>query len=248
MRIFRLLRLFGAVLVIVLAAIVVLALSQRHSLPSGQPGPEADALAHRIERAVNIEAWNRTGAVRFSFLGLHHYLWDRQRNLARVRFGDCEVLLAPDKVEGRAKCKGVPLEGEERTQAIDKAYKYFINDTFWLNPLGKLFDPGTSRALVQEKGRPALLLSFASGGVTPGDRYLWIVDEHGRPRAWRMWAKVLPIGGLPTTWEGWTTLPTGAQVATDHQLFGLHAPRISGLAAAQTLAELEPGPDPFRGF
>ena len=37
---------------------------------------------------------------------------------------------------------------EDAQKAIDTAYAYWINDSFWLNPLVKLFDDGVERALL----------------------------------------------------------------------------------------------------
>ena len=60
--------------------------------PEGQPGPEADALARSMEAAVDKEAWDRTGAVRWSFFEQHHYVWDRERDLVELRWGDSRAL------------------------------------------------------------------------------------------------------------------------------------------------------------
>jgi hypothetical protein len=96
-------------------------------------------------------------------------------------------------------------------------------------------------------GQPALLIRYASGGVTPGDSYVWIPDESNRPRAWRLYVKVIPVKGLQSTWEGWITLPTGALISTEHKMLGGMATmvHIGNVAGASTLAELEPGNDPF---
>lgn len=102
-------------------------------------------------------------------------------------------------------------------KGVQKAYKNFINDAFWLNPIVKIFDEGTSRSIVTlADGREGLLVSYASGGVTPGDSYLWLVDANGLPTAWKLWVGILPIGGLEFSWDNWLTLPTGAKIATGH--------------------------------
>jgi hypothetical protein len=59
-----------------------------------------------------------------------------------------------------------------------------------------------------------------------------------------MWVSVLPIKGLRATWEGFVPLSTGARVATRHHI-GPAPVTIDDLAGAATLAELEPGADPF---
>ena len=68
----RAFKILAAILVLGLLGLVVLGYSLHDPRPDGQPGPEADALARSMESAVNKEAWDRTGAVRWSFFGRHH--------------------------------------------------------------------------------------------------------------------------------------------------------------------------------
>jgi hypothetical protein len=241
-------RKIGGVVLGLFAALFALGLYLRHPLPQGRPGPDGDALAHAIERAVDTDAWARTLAVRFHTRGRAH-LWDRQRNLARVRIAGTEALIDLGTRNGVATRGGHTLAGKDRRDVLDRAYRFWINDTFWLNPLAKLFDEGTERARVDIDGRPGLLVTYTKGGLTPGDRYLWIVDDRDRPIAWRLWVSVLPVGGVELTWEGWMRVATGAWISTVHHAFGRgrgpDAFPIDDLVAGATLAEVEPGPDPF---
>jgi hypothetical protein len=232
-------------LLLVGVGIASLYLGLRHPLPAGSVGPAADALAHAIESAVDTDAFARTGAVRWTWRGSRAHLWDRTRNLSRQRWGTHEVLLDIHRRDGRAFTDGQEVQRDGSRKLLDNAYKRFINDSFWLNPLPKLFDEGVTRSVVRHEGADALLVRYATGGVTPGDSYLWILDEKMRPRAWRMWVSVLFIPGVEMTWEGWTRLPTGAWISTSHRLAGREVVAIRDLAAANTLAELEPGADPF---
>ncbi|MEO6953140.1 MAG: hypothetical protein ABI321_15170 [Polyangia bacterium] len=216
-----------------------------HTLPQGTTGPEADALAHRLEKGAAIDDWARTGAVRFTFRNDTHHLWDRTRNLDRVRWGDDEVLLDVAKQTGRATHKGRVLRGEEADELVKKAYARFCNDTFWLNPLAKLFDDGVTRSRAVDKDGESLLVHYASGGTTPGDTYQWLIGEGDVPRAWRMFVHVIKIKGLEMTWQDWQTLSTGARVATRHRALGLDALKLTDIVGGATLADVEPGPDPF---
>lgn len=218
--------------------------SRNEPRPVGVAGPAADELARRMERAVNIEAWGRTGAVRWRFGGNNSHLWDRQRGLSEVRWGDERVLLRLADRSGLAFHAGLPLSAGDAQRYIDKAYRYFINDSFWLNPVAKLFDPGVVRERVEMEGGPALLVRYTSGGLTPGDAYLWLLGEDGLPRAWKMWVKIIPVGGVEASWERWQTLSTGAKISTMHKV----GPRILALTdveGAGSLSELTDGEDPF---
>ena len=213
-------------------------------LPQGQMGPEAEALAQRLQEAAGVPAWAQTGAVRWTFAG-HHHLWDRQRSWARVRWDDFEVQLDVDRKVGLAWRQGALLPAAEAQKRIEQAWRLWINDSFWLNPVAKFFDPGTERRLVAlPGGEEGLLISYHSGGATPGDSYLWLAGEDGLPRAWRMWVSIIPLGGLQASWEHWITLDTGARVATRHRLWRFTL-ELQEVAGARTLAELEPAPDPF---
>jgi hypothetical protein len=216
-----------------------------HSLPNAVPGPEADALAHRMERGVAIDAWQRTGAVRFTFRDAQH-LWDRTRNLDRIRFpGGNEVLLDVATKHGRATHEGTLLVGERADKLVEKAYARFCNDTFWLNPIAKLFDDGVTRSRAVDKDGESLVIHYASGGVTPGDTYQWLVGQDDLPRAWRLFVSIIKIKGLQMSWQDWQTLSTGARIATDHRVGRIDALRLRDIVGGATLAEVEPGADPF---
>ena len=216
--------------------------------PEGVVGPEAEALAAAMLAAVDADAWAATGAVKWTFAGRNQHLWDRRRQLARVRWGGVTVLVDLTKQTGRAWRAEEELGGRRAEKYVKKAYAAWINDSFWLNPVVKINDAGVTRALVaiEDDDAPArgLLADYSAGGLTPGDAYLWILDADDRPIAWRMWVSVIPIGGLRASWEGWTRLPTGAWVSTSHKL-GPATLSLTDVDAAATLSELEPGEDPF---
>lgn len=214
--------------------------------PVGDSSAAAAALADRMDAALHRDAWERTGAVRwtFSISGTQH-LWDRARSYARVRWGDTEVQVDLDDPRRGVAFEGATrLEGDAGREVIRSGWERWVNDAFWLSAPFKTRDPGTSLSIVEAEGSDALLVSYASGGATPGDAYLWLLDDDGTPRAWRMWVSVLPVGGAEATWEDWVTLSTGARLARRHAA-GPVTIEMRELMGAETLAEIEPGPDPF---
>lgn len=232
-------------LLLALAGAAILYAVVDRPLPAGKPGPQAEALARRLLEAVDAAAWQRTGAVRWTFAGRHSHLWDRERHLARVRWDDLEVQIDLNRRTGLAWRDGTLLSPADAAEYVDTAWGYWVNDAFWLNPVVKLFDPGTALQLVsQPDAEPGLLVTYAAGGTTPGDSYLWIPGPNGLPKAWRMWVSILPVGGIRASWEGWTTLATGARVATRHRIV-FFTLKLTDVAGAATLDRLEPGPDPF---
>ncbi len=242
----RAFKILAAILILGLLGLAVVGYSLNETRPEGQAGPEADALARSMEAAVDKEAWDRTGAVRWSFFERHHYVWDREHDLVELRWGDSRALFRTGDRTGRAWHAGSEQTGEDATEALRAAYAYWINDSFWLNPVVKFFDPGVERSLVKlDDRRDALLVSYSSGGVTPGDAYLWIPGDDGLPKAWRMWVQIIPIGGIETSWEGWTELATGAKVSTQHEGWGRTMTFISNVKGAENLEGLGVEPSLF---
>ena len=132
-----------------------------------------------------------------------------------------KIILNTFDQSGIATKNGIALQGEEATKALKAAWSKFCNDSFWLNAPSKAFDAGTQRSLVPlENGKMGLKIQYNSGGVTPGDAYLWELDDIGTPVNYSMWVKIIPLGGLSATWENWQTLPTGAKIATIHTIGG----------------------------
>lgn len=240
----RVFMIFGIVIAFVMLMFLGLYLAMRHPMPATTTGPEAEARGRAMMAAVHADAWERTGAVRWTARRGTDHLWDRTRSYDRVRYGEYEVLLDIAHRSGIARRRGVALAGPDRAAAVDRAWKLWANDSFWLNPVVKLFDDGTTRSITTVDGAPALRVQYASGGVTPGDSYLWILGPDGRPTRWRMWVSILPIPGIEVSWEHWVQLSTGAWVATQHRMGPLPI-ELTNIAAAETLAALEAGPDPF---
>ena len=114
---------------------------------------------------------------------------------------------------------------------ISKALKYYNNDSFWVLAPYKVFDKGTERKLVKTaKNNNALLVTYKSGGSTPGDSYLWLLDSDYKPKAFKMWTSLLPIDGIEASWSDWTTTESDAQIPSFHKLlfFGLEITDIKG--------------------
>jgi len=216
------------------------------SMPEGTTGVEADALANKVLAAIDKPAWDTTGVIQWTFPGGHDFLWDRTRNLVKVNWKGHEVLLNPDEISGKAWKDGTEVTGDAGDKLVKEAWGYFCNDSFWLNAPAKVFDPGTERRVVTlEDGSKALLITYVSGGVTPGDSYLWMLDSNGLPTSYKMWVSIIPIGGLEFTWEDYTTLPTGAKIAKTHKskVLGID---ITNIKATKDMVSFGLAKDPFQ--
>ena len=215
------------------------------SEPVGQAGSEADQLAEKMMESVNKTAWDTTHILQWSFRGSRHFLWDKQRHLTEVKWDSTRVLLDINQKSGKAYENGSELTGEAADKAVQSAWEAFCNDSFWFNAVVKAKDPGTRRSIVTlDDGRKGLKVEYGSGGVTPGDSYVWILDENNRPTSYKMWVQIIPVGGMEFTWENWETLATGAVVSTYHKSDVGDLP-ITNVKGATNLSAFGLQNDPF---
>ena len=210
----KLLKLIGLLLLLLIIFLGVYYFLNNEDLPEGKQGKEADALAIKMFNAINHEAFENTEILEWSFRGKNHYKWYKQEGKVDVTLIDDKILLNLNDI---TKSKA------SSSELINKALKNFNNDSFWLVAPFKIFDKGTERRIVKHNGKDALLITYKSGGSTPGDSYLWILDDNNYPTSYKMWTSIIPIGGVSATWSDWKKTETGIQLPTKHKLslFGL---------------------------
>jgi len=214
-------------------------------IPKGIKNIEAEQYADNMLKAINYSKWEETDIVKWEFPRGHSHVWDKERNFSLVKWDNYEVLYQIDSLKGIVYKDGKRLLGEEAKALIEKAWKFWANDSFWLNAPAKIRDGGTERKLVLlEDGNKALLVKYYSGGATPGDAYLWVCDENYLPKYCKMWVSIIPIGGVKFNWEDWITLNTGAKLAQNH--YGLIDVNLKNIEGADKVKTLYPDGDPFK--
>ncbi|GFD82798.1 hypothetical protein KUL118_56600 [Tenacibaculum sp. KUL118] len=212
----KLFKTLGILLLIGAIILAVFYFKNNESLPTGKQGPKADALATKMLEALNYEAYKDTRFIEWSFRGKHFYKWDKQENIVEVSWNTNKVILHTKSPE-----KSVVLVNEKEVknnEILQKAIDYFNNDSFWLVAPYKVFENGIERRIIQYEGKDALLITYTTGGSTPGDSYLWILDENGRPTSYKMWVSIIPTGGMEATWSDWVTTESGAILPTKHEM------------------------------
>ena len=206
----------GSILFVLLAAGAIFYLAKNEPLPKGEQGKEADALAIKMLNALNYETYKNTETIAWNFRNEHFYKWNKQKNIVTVSWENKKVILHTNNPKKTKAFK----DGEkvENTKIIKKATAFFNNDSFWLVAPYKVFDTGSERRIVNYKGKDALLITYTSGGSTPGDSYLWILNEDYQPTSFKMWTSIIPIGGLSATWTDWKNTESGITLPTKHTL------------------------------
>jgi len=218
------------------------------SLPEGQTGPQAEALAQKMVDRLNINAWDTLNYASWSFMDQHHYIWNKKENDAVISWADNKVVLDLDEVAGTVLVGGkVVADSDQQAKLISEAWGYWCNDSFWFGAPYKVFDKGTERSIVKtDQGEDALLISYKGGGVTPGDSYMWLLDETGMPYAYKMWVKILPLGGIEAKWSDWQELPGGAMIAQNHSIADMMNVKLTNIKAGESLSDLGLSTDPFQ--
>lgn len=192
-----------ALIFVIITALVIGVKIVSEPLPEGRTGEQAEELADRMLDALNADAYAQLDVIKWSFPRGHHFVWNKAVDSVEVRWSGYRVKFKTKTLDGEAYENDVKLSDEAKQDALQQAWALFANDSFWLVAPFKVRDPGTSRKYVETEDGPGLLITYSSGGVTPGDSYLWVIGEDGRPKYWKMWVKILPIGGLKFSWQGW---------------------------------------------
>lgn len=179
----------GLVTLLIISVLVYLFVDE--SVPDGTSGQEAEQLADEMLKALNKPGFDTIAMIKFTYPGGHSYEWNRDENKVRVQWEGNDVFLDLNK------------STEEFSSLEYLGYEYFINDSFWLIAPFKVRDSGVVRSAVKIKEGRGLLVTYTTGGVTPGDSYLWILDDRGFPKSWKLWTSNVPLGGLKFKWGGW---------------------------------------------
>ena len=210
----KILKIIGLLITVTILATVLYCFAKNESLPSGTPGKEAEELAEKMMSAINKRAFDHTEILEWSFKGKHHYVWKKQQGLVDVSWDSISVTV---NLNDYSKSIGTSSE------LIETAINFFNNDSFWLIAPYKVFDDGVERSIVKVNNKDALLIKYTSGGTTPGDSYLWILDENYMPVSFKMWTQIIPIGGVSATWNDFITADSGIKLPTSHtlSLFGI---------------------------
>ena len=205
----KFLKIIVLIITVSTVATVLYCFVNNESLPKGTYGKEADELAEKMMSSINKKAFDNTEILTWSFRGKHHYEWKKQEGLVNVTWDNNFVTV---NLNDYSKSIG------DSPKLIETAIKFFNNDSFWLIAPYKVFDDGVERSIVKVDDKDALLIKYTSGGTTPGDSYLWILDDNYTPVSFKMWTQIIPIGGVSATWNDLITADSGIKLPKSHTL------------------------------
>ena len=201
-------------------------------IPQGETGIEADALATKMQNALNINAFNNTQYIEFTTMSRRHYEWAKSKGICKIYWKDFRVELNLKNLDSSsAFIHSFKVTGDQRDELNKKAIKYFNKDIFWLTAPYKAFEKGVERRIVKTKdNKNALLITHSKEENTPIESYLWLLDSSGEPTAYKMWGSSVLVNGMKASWSDWTTTESGAQLPTFHKifLFGIDFENIIG--------------------
>ena len=209
--------LFGTVAILFL----FLYLKYNSPLPQGKTGEKADQLAFNISNALHYEAYQNTDIISWTVQGFD-YIWNKTANKVDIQWGINHVIYTTNTPQNSQILKPTNLSEEKKQKIIETAKSKFNNDSFWLVAPFKLFDDSAERRYIEatENENSSLLITYTSGGSTPGDSYQWFVDSNFIPTHCKMWVSVIPIKGLPATWSDWEATETGILFSQKKKILG----------------------------
>jgi hypothetical protein len=185
--------------------------------------PKAIAVADRVMEALGGEdAWRATRYLRFDFavdrggktVMSRAHTWDKWSGRYRVEGKDKDakdlvITMNVNTKEGLATLAGAPLAGDALKAALETAYAWWVNDTYWLLMPFKMRDPGVvlrfaGRETKGADGWDKVLLTFEGVGLTPKDKYwVYVNTTTGLVDRWEFVLKGEKTPPVPFDWKGW---------------------------------------------
>ena len=159
-----------------------------------------------------IKNWDDVRYISWDFFGRRLHVWDKHSGNIRIEEGGNVTLMNIHSKRGR-----VWQGGEEMTEAdslgklLERGYRVWINDSYWLLMPYKLKDSGVTLKYlgerVLENGNPAdvLQLTFENVGVTPQNKYdVFVNKKTHHVEQWSYYAQYDdPEPRFTTPWSNW---------------------------------------------
>lgn len=170
-------------------------------------------------------AWDNTRCIQWTFAHKRTLLWDKSTGDLRLDDGSRTVLMNVRSGQGRVFEGGAELvrDADKKRDALDRAYKVFVNDSYWMFAPYKLKDSGVTlkyageRALSDGRAADVLRLQFTGVGVTPDNAYeMWVARDTKLVEQWAYFRRNDDQEpSMTTPWSGWTRYGS-ILLASDH--------------------------------
>ncbi|WP_194852112.1 hypothetical protein [Nonlabens antarcticus] len=219
------LRLLLGILAVLGIIFITLKLTFNEEIPVGIPGKPADELALKMLESIKYKEFQEAKLISWTFRGKNKYRWEPQQGRVEVNWNDNRVMLDTQNPDSSSAFEdNKPLAGDKRSDAINYAVENFNNDSFWIVAPYKVMDPGTEREIIKEDAQEKLLVRYTNGGTTPGDVYVWKLDQNYRPQNFQMWVEILPFDGIEAKWDNWEMTDADFPLSMKKSIFGIEIP------------------------
>ena len=178
--------------------------------------PEADKFGEKILARIKHDAYKTTNAIEWSFGGRRHFKWNKKDHIVDVSWDTIRVNLFPAEREKSTVFFNDKKQEKADPKLVKRAWDIFNNDNFWLVAPHKIFDDGVIRNLIKVDGKDALQVTYTKGGTTPGDSYIWLVDDSYLPIKFLMTVPSMNMKQVPASWDEWFTTKSGTLLPKNH--------------------------------
>jgi len=146
---------------------------------------KAIEIADKVMEAMGgRKAWDRTRYIEWDFFGARKLIWDKKKGMVRINYHneDQQAVINIHTRAGQVRKNGdLITQPDSLAKYLDRAYRTWINESYWLVMPYKLKDSGVTLKYLGEdttrNGDPAfkLQLTFDEVGVTPQNKYyVWV--------------------------------------------------------------------------